>query len=302
MAAGFVLLVKGADFFVDGSSSVAKILRVPSVVIGLTVVAFGTSMPEAAVSINAAVTGNNGIAVGNIIGSNIFNLLAVIGICSLFGAVPVEKKILRKDYVFSVLITILLAGMMQIGKDVGRLEGFLLLGCFLYFLIYSLRDAQKGRIEATEEFKALSVPKSLFLIVVGLGAIVFGGDLVVRSASSIASAFGLSQEMIGLTIVAVGTSLPELVTSIVAANKGENDLALGNVIGSNIFNILFILGVSTAIRPIPIDPLFLFDVVFLLLVTLLAWWFAGNDGKISRREGIPMLGLYLGHLIYVVLR
>ena len=139
LAAGFVLLVKGADFFVDGSSSVAKILRVPSVVIGLTVVAFGTSMPEAAVSINAAVTGNNGIAVGNIIGSNIFNLLAVIGICSLFGAVPVEKKILRKDYVFSVLITILLAGMMQIGKDVGRLEGFLLLGCFLYFLIYSLR-------------------------------------------------------------------------------------------------------------------------------------------------------------------
>ena len=244
---GFVLLIKGADYFVEASSSVAKSLRVPSIIIGLTIVAFGTSAPELAVSVTAAMEGNNDIAVGNVIGSNLFNLLVVLGACGLI--LPIKVK-LRWDYFATVIVTVVLAVLIGFDLKLGRADGILLLLLFLIFIGMTVRDALVNRIQSNEEFEVLSPLRCVVYITGGLAAIVFGGDLVVDNASKIAASFGLSQNLIGLTIVALGTSLPELVTSVVASRKGENGLAIGNVIGSNLFNILMVLALSAAISPI----------------------------------------------------
>ena len=232
--------------------SVAKTLRVPSIIIGLTIVAFGTSAPELAVSVTAAMAGNNDIAVGNVIGSNLFNLLVVLGTCGLI--LPIKVK-LRWDYFATALVTVTLFVLIAFDMKLGRIDGLFLLSVFVVFIGLAIRDALVNRIQSTEEFEVLSPLRCVVYIVGGLAAIAFGGELVVDNASKIAASFGLSQNLIGLTIVALGTSLPELVTSIVASRKGENGLAIGNVIGSNLFNIMMVLALSAVISPIPINPL-----------------------------------------------
>lgn len=305
---GFILLIKGADFFVSGSSSVARILRVPGVIIGLTIVAFGTSAPEAAVSITAAVSGNNEIAVGNVIGSNMFNLLMVIGFCGIIMPMEVNKKILYGDFLFSIIITGVLLTMMGLGMNIGRVDGLILVGMFIIYVAWTVRSALQKRVAAaeqadhTEELKNLSPLLCALYIFGGLVAIVAGGDLVVKCASEIAAAFGLSQTLIGLTIVAMGTSLPELVTSIVASRKGENGMAFGNVIGSNIFNILMVLGASTIIRPITVAVFSVYDMVLLLFVSVIGWLWCRTRYEVSRLEGITMIALYAGYMVYIILR
>lgn len=299
---GFVLLVKGADYFVEGSSSVAKLLRVPSIVIGLTIVAFGTSAPELAVSITAAITGNNEIAVGNVIGSNIFNLLVVVGACGVIAPMAIEKKILNGDFLLSIVISAVLAVMLLIDSRVGRIEGMILLALFVYFLLKTVRSALANRVSAAEAFEALSPFRSIVYILGGITAIVLGGDFVVDSASEIAASFGLSQTLIGLTIVAMGTSLPELVTSIVASRKGENGLALGNVVGSNLFNILMVLAASAAISPIQVTILSAFDALFLVVSSGIVYFLGKSEYEISRREGTVMLVMYAAYMVYIIVR
>lgn len=296
---GFFLLIKGADYFVEASSSVARALRVPSIIIGLTIVAFGTSAPELAVSTTASLTGNNDIAVGNVIGSNLFNLLVVLGAC---GAIRPFAVKLRWDYAASVAVAAILFLMIAFDHDVSRIDGLILLILFAAFLGFTIRDAITNRVVSTEKEVTLPPVRCAVYIIGGLAAIVWGGDLVVDNASAIASSFGLSQNLIGLTIVALGTSLPELVTSVVASKKGENGLALGNVIGSNLFNILMVLGASAAISPLNVNPLSAIDTGFLIIASLITWFLCRSKNKISRFEGCFMLLMYTAYLIYIILR
>lgn len=312
---GFLLLIKGADYFVDGSSNVAKLLKVPSIVIGLTVVAFGTSMPEASVSINAALQGNNGLAVSNVLGSNIFNLLMVLGASALMRPLKTKEDVLNKEFPFSIIITMILFALCtkfdfsgitskKTQFSLGRLSGIILLVLFIGFVAIQIRDALKARKmeKEAEETKELSFPKSLFLIGLGLLGIILGGELVVESASDIAVQFGWSQTFIGLTIVAMGTSLPELVTSMVAAKKGENDLALGNVIGSNIFNILLILGLSATIFPIIVGVEAVIDMLILSVFSIIGLIMAKSKKTLDKKEGICFILMYVIYFVYIYLR
>ena len=314
---GFVLLIKGADFFVDGSSSVAKILKVPTIIIGLTVVAVGTSMPELSVSVTAALRGSNDLAVSNVLGSNIFNLLVVLGCCALVKPVAAKWSLLKKEFPFSILITVILLlvdsdfSIMKIldgnqGFVLGRWAGLLFLILFVLYIYATVKSALRSRAEAKdmeeEEYKTMSPLKSGVYIVIGLIGIVWGGNLVVDSASNIALTFGWSQTFIGLTIVALGTSLPELVTSVVAARKGENDLAVGNVVGSNIFNILLILGVSSFITPITLDVTAVYDTIILIIASIIVYVSAISKREIQRKEGILFLVCYFAFFLYVFMR
>ena len=305
LIAGFALLIKGADFFVEGSSAAARLLKVPPVIIGLTIVAFGTSAPELAVSLSASLAGNNDIAVGNVIGSNIFNLLVVTGACGVVAPVLVDKKILYGDYIFSVFAAAVMLVLFVRDRNLSRLDGCVLLLIFGYFLFRMVKNTLASRAAGgheEEEEKKISPLKSLIFMIGGLSAIVWGGNLVVDNASLIAASFGLSQTLIGLTVVAFGTSLPELVTSVVASAKGENSLALGNVIGSNIFNILFVLAASAAISPMKVDGLAVFDGIFLILSSCLVWYFARTKMTLTRKEGLIMLGLYAVYTGYIIVR
>ena len=303
LAIGFVLLIKGADFFVEGSSSVAKRLKVPSIIIGLTIVAMGTSLPECAVSITASITNNNALAVSNAVGSNIFNLMVVCGFCALFNPLVVEKSTLKKEFPFSMICAVLLLVFGYLSMTLGRADGLLLLAVFICFLIWMVRSALKARAQAgDEEYELLPVWKCLLFIIGGIIAIKFGGDFVVDGASAIAAKAGLSQNLIGLTIVACGTSLPELVTSVVAAKKNELDMALGNVIGSNIFNILFVLGVAAAISPIAFIMENVIDIVILIAMSAIVWGFAWTKKTLDKKEGIVMLAMYAVYLVYICIR
>lgn len=299
LVVGFVLLIKGADFFVEASSSIAKTLRVPSIIIGITIVAFGTSMPELAVSTTASLAGNNEIAVGNVIGSNIFNLLVVLGAC---GAIRPFAVQLRWDYAASVGVAAALFFMIVGDHFVSRTEAIILLVLFAVFVAMTVRDALTNRIEEEEEYKSITPLRCAIYIVGGLTAIVCGGDLVVECAKEIALALGMSQTLVGLTVVALGTSLPELVTSVVASRKGENGLALGNVIGSNIFNILMVLGASAAVKPVPVNGLAVVDAACLIVFSLITWLLCRSKLRISRMEGLIMLGMYTVYLIYICIR
>lgn len=300
---GFVLLIKGADFFVEGSSAVAKMLKVPSIIIGLTIVAMGTSLPECAVSITASMTNNNALAVSNAVGSNIFNLMVVCGFCALFNPLAVEKSTLLKEFPFSVICAILLLVGGYFGMELGRADGVILLVVFVCFLVWMVRSAMKARANASdEEYETLPVWKCILFIVGGIIAIKFGGDFVVEGASAVAAKMGLSQNLIGLTIVACGTSLPELVTSVVAARKNELDMALGNVIGSNIFNILFVLGIAASISPIAFITENIIDIVILIAMSLLVWIFGWTKKRLDKAEGIIMLLMYAAYLVYICIR
>ena len=301
---GFVLLIKGADLFVDGSSSVAKILKVPSVIIGLTIVALGTSLPEAAVSITASMQGNNSMALSNVMGSNIFNLLVVIGASALIKAFDVNQDIKKRDLPFNIMLTALLLVFAFTGKVLGRFEGIIFIAILIVYMIILIKSALNNKID--EQFETMSVPKSIIYIIIGVAAIIGGGQLVVNNASAIASELGLSDLFIGLTIVAIGTSLPELVTSIVAAKKGESGLALGNAVGSSILNIVFILGISATLSPITIVATefttVMIDLIILLVISMILQVFCVTRDKVSKFEGATCVILYVAYMAYVILR
>ncbi len=301
---GFVLLIKGADFFVDGSSSVAKLLGVPAVVIGLTVVAMGTSAPEAAVSITAGIAGSNEIAISNVVGSNIFNMLVVVGVCAAIKPFALDSDIMKRDFPINLIASAIMLAMIVIGGSLGRIDGVIMLLIMAAYLVWVVFSALKNREAATEEVKALNPLLSVVFIIGGLAAIIFGGDLVVDNAVAIAKAVGWSETFIGLTIIAIGTSLPELVTSIVAAKKGESGLALGNVVGSNIFNLLFILGLSSSISPIAINADSIINAVILFAMTavMLVWCIIANKkGKLGRASGIIWILFYVAYTVYLLL-
>ena len=312
---GFVFLVKGADAFVEGCSSIAKRYHVPSLIIGMTIVAMGTSLPETAVSITASVTGNNELAVSNAVGSNIFNLMVVVGVCTLFTSVAVQMTTLKKDFPISVACAVLLLILGTIGMTLGHIDGIIFIVLFALFIIYMIRSAQTSRsnnkdlnveeaeylLEA-EEIQEMSVGKSLLYIILGGIAIAFGSDWVVDGSCTIAATIGVSQTVIGLTVVAFGTSLPELVTSVVAAKKGEVDMALGNVIGSNIFNILMVLGIAGAISPVAFLMDNLIDIIVLLVFSILVWIMAWTKKELNKKEGLLMLVLYVVYVVYICIR
>lgn len=298
---GFLLLMKGADLFVDGSSSIACLLKVPAVVIGLTIVAAGTSAPEAAVSITAGFAGNNEIAISNVIGSNFFNLLAVVGVCAAIRAFDSDKDILRRDFPVCIGLSALLFIFMLDGQ-VSRLDGAILAFLLVVYVVFMVRSALKNRVEADEEIKVMSPLKSVMFCLIGIAAIIAGGQLVVDSASKIALAFGMSQTLVGLTIVAIGTSLPELVTSIVAAGKGQSGMALGNVVGSSIFNIVFILGFSSMLNAIAVVPEVLIDAALLTVVNAIVFVFCKTKKRVDRWEGIVCVLMYCAYTGYIIMR
>lgn len=297
---GFVLLIKGADLFVDGSSSIAGILKVPSVIIGLTIVAMGTSAPEAAVSINAGLAGNSDISLGNIVGSNIFNLLVVIGTCALIFPAESNKDILKRDLWWNIGSTVLLF-LLVLNGGISRIEGFILLGIFIFYLGLMLKSALENRVEETPQ-NLLPLWKSILFVIIGLAAVVFGGDMVVDNASLIAKAWGMSDTLVGLTIVAIGTSLPELATSITASKKGDSGIALGNAVGSCLFNILFILGMASSLTPINVVPELMIDTIILIAVTILIFIVAKTEQKTSRTEGIICVLSYIIYTAYIIIR
>lgn len=305
---GFVFLVKGADWFVDGSSALAKRLGIPSLIIGLTIVAFGTSAPEAAVSITASLTGQNEIAVGNILGSNIFNLLFIVGLCACIKPLKVHKSIITRDFPLSILaaLVVCFCGLdvffrLAEVNQISQIEGLMLLCFFGIFIYATSMSAIHSDEEKCDVSTIMSLPKSFLFLGLGLVCIIIGGQLVVSGASDIALSLGLSKNLIALTIVAIGTSLPELVTSFVATRKGENDIAMGNVIGSNVFNIFFILGFSSVLSPLAMTASSMFDVSFLLISSLLVYLFAFK-GTIDRKKGIVMLVMYVAYTAYIIMR
>ena len=306
LIAGFVLLIKGADYFVDGSSSVAKALKVPSMIIGLTIVAMGTSLPECAVSVTASLTNNNELSVSNAIGSNIFNLMVVCGMCALFTPLKVSIDTLKKEFPFSVFCAVLLAVIGGIDMAVGRLDGIFLLVLFAGYIGWMVLSAIQARKEAVnvecEDYKILPMWKSIVFIAGGAIAIKFGGDFVVDGATVIAEGVGLSQTLIGLTVVAFGTSLPELVTSIVAAKKNEVDMAVGNVIGSNIFNILFVLGIAAGLSPIAFLTENIIDILILVVFSVVVWFFCTTSRQLQKIEGVSMLVAYAVYMVYICIR
>ena len=318
LAVGFAFLVKGADFFVEGSSSIAKKLKVPPIIIGLTIVAMGTSLPETAVSVTASLVQNNELAVSNVVGSNIFNLMFVIGVCSILTPIMVQKATVVRDIPLSlgcalVLLVLGISGLGdKAGMTLGHADGVIFLIVFAGYIFTMVRSAMKARaagqkveIEGVEEcdnMKELSYGKSILFLIVGAAAIAFGGDLTVDTASRIAIELGMSQTLVGLTIVSIGTSLPELVTSVVAARKNEVAMAVGNAVGSNIFNILMVLGISSAISPVALIRENIIDIVLLMVFSVMVWIFAGTRKKIERKEGIIMVVVYLVYCAYIIAR
>jgi len=308
---GFICLVKGADFFVSGSSAIAKYFSIPSFIIGLTIVAFGTSMPEAAVSVTAALKSANGIAVGNVLGSNMFNMLVVLGFSSLIKTCPVSKSTLRFEYPLSIVAAAVLLPMFFIGKGsvlfLSRIDGIILLALFAFFIVKTFRSVKASQTDleekiTSEEKQKISLPKSFIVSVIGIAGIIIGGDVVVDCATEIAASFGIDETLIGLTIVAMGTSLPELVTSVVAAFKGETDIAVGNVIGSNLFNLLFVLGISTVIHPITVTMYSVYDTVILIAVSLIAYIPMARKKELTKAPGALFLIMYAAYLAYIIMR
>lgn len=297
---GMLFLVKGADFFVDGSASVAKILKVPSLIIGLTIVALGTSLPEASVSITAGMAGNNELALSNVVGSNIFNTLVVVGCSAMIAPFVMHRDIVKRDLIINLIVSVALCAFMFDGV-LSRLDGILLLIGLVAFMLILIRSALRYRVEE-EMVEALPIGKSIILIIIGVAAIILGGNFVVSGASDIARQWGMSDTLIGLTIVSIGTSLPELVTSVVAARKGESSLSLGNAIGSNILNILFILGISGTLTPIAVIPENIIDVAALIGVALFVLILARFNDKMTRMKAAVFIGLYAIYMAYIIAR
>lgn len=309
---GFALLIKGADIFVDGASSIAKKFNVSPMLIGLTIVAMGTSAPEAAVSVSSSLAGQNDMSIANVVGSNFFNILIVLGVSSIIAKLPVEKETIKKDTPFLIFISILLLAL-SFNFNLSRLDGVIFLVLFVLFLINMIKsnisskdvESSSGEtaiaIEAIDT-KTIHMPKTLLLCLIGIVGIVFGGDLVVDSATNIATSFGMSANLVGLTIVAMGTSLPELVTSVIAVKKGETEIAIGNVIGSNIFNILLVLGLAALIHPMAVSMVAIIDTIFMTAVTILLYMFIKKNNSLTKIHGIIFVIIYFIYLIYTIIR
>lgn len=317
---GFVLLIKGADIFVSGASNISKRLGIPSVIVGLTIVSLGTSAPELAVSAISAIKGNNEIAVGNVLGSNLFNTLVVLGVTTIIMTLTIKKSEVKRDYTINILATTVLLFLTFTtilgGRDnyISRLDGIvLLIGCISY-ITYLVLSVKRGKVSseniqeelAVESVSEISIFKSIIKLIIGIAGIVIGGQVVVDSATNIATSLGISEKLVGLTIVAIGTSLPELVTSVVAALKGEKDIALGNILGSNIFNILLIIGLSSAISPIAVSNNLLFDFIFLIIVTLIIgimiFFNKKEEKNFGKKEGIILVAFYVFYMAYIIIR
>ena len=300
LAVGFVLLVKGADWFVDGACNIAERFHIPQLVIGLTIVAMGTSAPEAAVSITAASKGVADITIGNIVGSNIINILIILGLSAAIVPLRVAKSTVRIEIPFMIGMTVLLF-LLGLDGSIGLTDGLIFVACFLLYLGYLLWVALKHPETAAEEGKKLKLWQALLALVLGMGMILLGSDLAVDAASEIARIMGLSERFIGLTIVALGTSLPELFTSVTAARKGNADIAIGNIVGSNIFNILFVVGLSSLLIPVPFAHAFLIDTIIATGVAVLLWVCCMKHNKLARWSGFLMLGCYAVYLAYLLL-
>ena len=311
---GFVLLIKGADYFVEGASDIAIKANISPLIIGLTIVAFGTSTPEAAVSITSALKGQNDIAIGNVVGSNIFNLLMVVGVAAIIKPLKVQTSIIAKDFPFAILSAVVI---LVLGNDlifqganqniISMGDGIILLVLFGIYMYYLIELAITGRAtqEPDEENKQsgeINIFKSIIVSVLGLVGVVIGGQFVVDSATDIAITWGMSEKLVGLTIVAIGTSLPELVTSRVAAGKGKSDMALGNAIGSTIFNAFFILGMSSMIFPIPVNGAVFTDMLILILITIVTYVFAVTKKSINKLEGSLLVLTYIAYTAFIIIR
>lgn len=299
---GFIFLVKGADMFVDGASNIAYNFKIPTLIVGLTIVAFGTSAPEAAVSIAASLGGSNAIALGNVIGSNLFNILGIIGICALLGTLPVDKELLKRDFPVVLGATIILVIIANLYGQLSRVIGIIFLIAIIVYVYLMVKKAKENPESSKIQEAKFGMGKSVIYLIIGLIGIILGAEFVVNSASFLASMFGLSDTLIGLTIVAIGTSLPELVTSLTALKKGDTGIVIGNIIGSCLFNILFILGISSAISPMPIAPSLAIDSIFLLIVTGIAYVFAETQDTFDRKEGLILFILFIAYMAFVIIR
>lgn len=305
LVVGFVMLMKGADWFVDGASKIADKFGIPHLVIGLTIVAFGTSAPEAAVSISAALKGSVDLAISNVLGSNIMNVLLILGLASIIYPLAVKPSSMKIDipFVFGISILLLVFGMVD--GQIGRVEGLIFWTLLIIDIVYMIKMAMSGKGEAEEIEEADendTIPKLLALILIGGVMIVWGSDITVNAATAIAQKYGMSERLIGLTIVAFGTSLPELVTSCVAASKKETDIAVGNIVGSNLFNILFVLGTTAVITPIAYESAFIFDNVIAILIMAVLWVLACNkEKKVKRTGGIIMLVMYAAYFVKLIM-
>ncbi len=316
LVAGFFALVKGADTFVDGSCGIARLFHVSGLIIGLTIVSMGTSAPEMAVSVVAAAQGSNEIALSNVVGSNVFNVLMILGICSLLGDLPVAEDVRKRDFPVMILSTAFVLPfaasgiirsralpktMAENAGTVSRVAGVVLLIAFGAYIYALIRSAGKNP-EEEKEGEKIPLPKCFIMIIIGLVLIVAGGQAVVYSAKCIARAMGLTETLIGLTVVALGTSLPECVTSVVAAKKGETALAVGNAVGSDIFNMMFVLGASSTIHPVVANAASACDLAILLVVSLLVWLFSMTNNAVKKGEGIIMIICYFSIMAFAVLR
>ncbi len=306
LAAGFAMLIKGADFFVDGSSGIASRFGIPQLVVGLTIVAMGTSAPEAAVSISAALKGNAGITIGNVAGSNILNILVILGLTAFLTkkVVPVASSTIKYEMPFMIVIMLILLWMGYAGNEISRLEGAGLWVVFLLYLLYLFKMAKKGGDKDSEDDAGEAAERSMAMLllftVAGLALIVIGSSVTVDAATALARIIGLSERFIGLTIVALGTSLPELFTSVSAARKGSADIAIGNIVGSNIFNILFVVGTSALITPVVFESKFIVDFMVAAAAGVLLWVFSFSGKSLNRAEGGVLLLGYLGYFIYLL--
>lgn len=303
LAVGFVMLMKGADWFVDGAAKLAGRFGIPQIIIGLTVVAVGTSLPEAAVSITSAIKGASDLSIGNILGSNIMNVLVILGVTSLICIIPVARKTLRFDIPFVLLVTVLLAFMCYTDSSISRIEGAILIAIMVFYMIYLTYRVRKGDEldEVPECDSNMKLPILLLLIVVGGISITLGSQLTVKAATGVATLLGVEERIIGLTVVAFGTSLPELVTSITAARKKETDIAIGNIVGSNLFNIVFVLGITAVIRKIPCEGEFLFDCAAAILTMAVLFVLAAPRKRLGKLSGLLMLSLFAAYFAYTVI-
>ena len=310
---GFILLIKGADYFIDGASNIAKYYNIPSVIVGLTLVAFGTSLPEAFVSVTASINGQDSLALGNIVGSNIFNLLMIVGAAGVVETLLVDNSILHKEFPLLLFSSILMA-IVSFDRNISRLEGLFLISSFIVFTFYLIKNSIKSK-NSNFYYYELYIPRnsssfikskqdsisfSIVFSIIGMVLLIIGGKLVVNCSVSMANSFAIGNELIGFTIVAIGTSLPELVTALVATTKGESGIALGSILGSNMFNILFITGLSSLASPMTVSSTILIDGLFMILITVLTYIFAFRKHDISKFESSALMILYTLYIFNLV--
>ena len=303
IVAGFYMLIKGADIFVEAASKIATKFNIPQMVIGLTIVAFGTSLPEAAISIKGALSGNVGITIGNVVGSNIMNILLILGVASCLAALPIKKNTLKIEMPFVIFVTVLLLVLGMFGDNLSRIDGVIFLVFMALFMVYLVVSAKKGEAddeEGTEVTEKDTMLKLVILVVAGIICIVIGSNVTVDAASFVATKCGMSNRLIGLTIVAFGTSLPELVTSATAAKRGKVDIAIGNIVGSNIFNILFVVGVCAVITPVAFEAAFIKDTVVAIVAAIMLLLCVVKNKKLTKTGGIIMLVSYAVYFAYIL--